>query len=705
MPFFESLLNTIEQFGFVSLFLIVLVFFGEGLVFIGLLIPGTIVTIFLGTLAAAGGIDPAILVFFISLGFFLGDSLSYYLGRSGRGLFRSENRILNHAHLERGREFFARHGYKSLILGRFIGPLRPLIPFIAGLAKTEERRFFPLNILSILLWTTISVYLGYFFGQALSVIQLWSSRVEILLLVLAGIVISIYLVKWLVFKKGRAFALYLNSLKQSIRAGIVSNPRVQKFVGSHPRLFSFLGRRLDKNHFYGRPLTYLSLAFAYVLFLFLGVVEDVLASNVIVQVDSRLENLVNAFRSPALVKLFLLITVLGKWHLIVPFTAGLSLIFFFLKKQRYLIPLWLTTFGTIVFTFLGKIAFQRPRPISAVYLESSFAFPSGHATLAVAFFGFLAYFLWRELDSWKQKVNVLFASLAVIIFVGLSRLYLGVHYLSDIWAGYLLGALWLIIGISVMEWLTFKNFDLKIKLPVKLDYARTLIVLVAVLEMAIYAGYVLSYRPPLNPEKFKGLETIITADVLRTLEEKNFSRYSEKLDGSPREPISFIITAGGDEELRDAFGRSGWQEADPLNFDSLAKIAAAAVLNRRYDRAPMTPSFWQAEVNALAFEKPTETGSLRERHHARFWKTNLRTPGGKAVYAGVTGLDVGTAWWVAHRVSEDIDSEREYLWQDLKSTGLVATHKKTGFVEPVSSKNFSRGQFFTDGAAYLVELK
>lgn len=705
MQLIDSLSSIIEHFGYTSYWLIFFIFFAEALVFVGLLVPGMLIAIFLGALAAQGVLDLGDTIFFICLGFFLGDALSYYLGTKGTGFFRQENRILSHVNLESGREFFARHGSKSLILARFIGPLRPLIPFVAGLSKMEKKRFAAINLLSIILWTAANVLVGYFFGQALGAVKLWSNRAEIFLLGLFAFLAIFYLLRWLIFKKGKEFFLFIASLAGSIAEAVMGNAYIRKFITNHPRLIAGLAARLDKKSFYGRTFTLLVLAFTYVLALFWGVVEDVLRSETIVQIDSRLESLISAFRTPVFVKFFLWITALGEWQLIIVFAVGASLVFWAKKLGRYFIPFWLTLAGTEIFTFLGKLAVHRPRPAGSLFLETSYSFPSGHTTIAVAFFGFLAYIAWRESNDWRKRINAFFAAALLIILIGFSRIYLGVHYLSDIWAGLLLGGLWLIIGISTVEWLSFRGLPIFLSSP--LDGRATRLFNAAVMAaLAIFfILYGAAYQPAANPDRLDGKTAVVTADVLEKFSELKLSRYSEKIDGSPQEPLSFIISAENDAALTAAFRQSGWFAADPLNLNSLGKIAAAAVLNQSYDAAPMTPSFWQAEVNQFAFEKPTMAKSVRQRHHARFWRTNLKTGGGRNVYVGVASLDVGIKWWVAHQIDPDIDTERETVFTDLNRTGLIKRAEKKQFVPPVLGENQAGDQFFTDGDIYVIELK
>ncbi len=89
----------------------------------------------------------------------------------------------------------------------------------------------------------------------------------------------------------------------------------------------------------------------------------------------------------------------------------------------------------------GEFHRVRPAPVLGMIPVQAFSFPSGHAMVSAAFYGFLAYLSWRVLRGWWRTASTL-ALLALVLAIGLSRLYLGVHYLTDVLAGYLAGFVW-----------------------------------------------------------------------------------------------------------------------------------------------------------------------------------------------------------------------------------------------------------------------
>jgi len=182
-----------------------------------------------------------------------------------------------------------------------------------------------------------------------------------------------------------------------------------------------------------------------------GLTEDVVNADPIVNFDKYWSAIFITWHSGLGTAIFSGITLLGNWQLVIPV---IFLIVYFLykkNKREYIIPLIFTVISAEAITFLGKILVHRSRPLGATITELDFSFPSGHATIAVAFYGYLAYLYLRN-NKAKRAVTI-FGALIIILLIGFSRLYLGVHYISDVLAGYLVGLLALIAGISLNEWL------------------------------------------------------------------------------------------------------------------------------------------------------------------------------------------------------------------------------------------------------------
>lgn len=132
--------------------------------------------------------------------------------------------------------------------------------------------------------------------------------------------------------------------------------------------------------------------------------------------------------------------------------AGLFSTYLYKTRQtKYILPLFLGLTGSILSVFVFKHIFQSPRPIGLeLYQIEGYGFPSVHATLATTFYGLLAYWSVREIKNNYRYLVVLFFVL-LILSISASRIYLGVHYFSDILAGTIVGAIWIWLGLGVLK--------------------------------------------------------------------------------------------------------------------------------------------------------------------------------------------------------------------------------------------------------------
>lgn len=169
--------------------------FLEALVGIGLIMPGSVLTVFSGWLAFQGKAPIAAIMAAAGLGAVLGDLLSYWIGaRFGvhlwhRGLFKKRRNLLRLTEL-----FFIEHGGKGVFFGRFLGPIRGLVPFVAGAGKMRPAVFSGYAIVSGILWGISYPGLGYLGGTSWQQAQTLTGRLG--LLVVLALIVTL-LVAWL----------------------------------------------------------------------------------------------------------------------------------------------------------------------------------------------------------------------------------------------------------------------------------------------------------------------------------------------------------------------------------------------------------------------------------------------------------------------------------------------------------------------------
>lgn len=170
------------------------------------------------------------------------------------------------------------------------------------------------------------------------------------------------------------------------------------------------------------------------------------------RLDRELAHELHRTITPFRAAFFKVVTLFG-YQLVYVLAALVAVGLLWRKQWLYLTMGAVTVFGGMLLNSVLKALIARPRPffIDPVMVEVFYSFPSGHAMTAMVAYGFGAYLLWQVVKpSWLRAV-VLFGATLMIVLVGISRLYLGVHYFSDVIGGFLAGGVWLLLCISVIE--------------------------------------------------------------------------------------------------------------------------------------------------------------------------------------------------------------------------------------------------------------
>ena len=141
------------------------------------------------------------------------------------------------------------------------------------------------------------------------------------------------------------------------------------------------------------------------------------------------------------------ITKLGGDVWIIVLAIMLPSIWWYYGNRAYAEGLWISIGGSEATSYLLKLLVARERPAGALFEESTYSFPSGHAVVAVALYGYLVWIVHRSVSSTPLRIALESFLVFVVILVGFSRLYLGVHYASDVAAGFGIGAAWLSFAI------------------------------------------------------------------------------------------------------------------------------------------------------------------------------------------------------------------------------------------------------------------
>lgn len=182
-------------------------------------------------------------------------------------------------------------------------------------------------------------------------------------------------------------------------------------------------------------------------------ISSLLLDNEIAAFDESAYQYIRGLASPLLDRFMLWATFLGNRQFIVVLSISLMIYYLFLRPHRwYSIKIPAVAVGSISANILLKEIYDRARPTAFQMIEASgLSFPSGHAMFNLSFYGLLIYIVHKEIQNGILRiVSIIFLSI-LIISIGLSRIYLGVHYASDVVAGFCAGFIWLIIALYVTK--------------------------------------------------------------------------------------------------------------------------------------------------------------------------------------------------------------------------------------------------------------
>ena len=271
------------------------------------------------------------------------------------------------------------------------------------------------------------------------------------------VVVVLWVLQYVIIRYGQKVLNQVPTYWTVLEQYFGKSKRLTRLKNNYPKLYHASLQRLTVQHFYGLPLTVLFLVMGYILALFFGLVEDVVTSDTIVATDFFVSQQMSVLSESPVVPFFIFITSFASTATTCLIVLLVCILCWVIRQRYILIGLLIATLGSTIFTFLSKLLFHRTRPVDILLFERTDSFPSGHATITVALYGFLAYMAIRFSRNFAMQVRIAVITIFFSLLIGLSRILLNEHYLSDVLGGFLVGALWLTVAISVTEWLKMRN--------------------------------------------------------------------------------------------------------------------------------------------------------------------------------------------------------------------------------------------------------
>ncbi|WP_158267512.1 phosphatase PAP2 family protein [Adhaeribacter arboris] len=237
---------------------------------------------------------------------------------------------------------------------------------------------------------------------------------------------------------------------------------MQRLKQKYPWLFAFIRNRFRTGDFFGLPFTILFTLTVINLSMLSEIAENVVNSQKVKNLDIQVSGAFFNLRTPFISLVLYYFTQLGSVYGVTIITLLMSILLLWKQRLYQLLALLISVLGSGISMHFSKLYFHRERPLNLAYYttESSFSFPSGHSTSAMALVGVLCYIALLEIRSKRIRAFVFITGICYILLIGFSRIYLGVHFLTDVAAGFLLGFLWVLLAIGLMEYSALKQFKL-----------------------------------------------------------------------------------------------------------------------------------------------------------------------------------------------------------------------------------------------------
>jgi len=577
--------------------------FLESVAVIGTFVPGSTAMFLAGALTGTGSLSLGWVLAWAIAGAIAGDGLSFWLGSRYKSRIVKLWPFSRHPEvLEAGYRFFGKHGAKSVVLARFVGPLRAIVPVVAGMLGMSPVRFYAMNVLSALLWAPAHILPGVVFGASVLLAGAVSFR---LVVILALFLVSV----WLSY---RAAALLLSHAHAwSVAAG----RHLGSWACRHPGPLGRVARRmLDP----AAPDATSILAASFIVLvcgaLFFGILEDVITGDPITHVDQSVYRFMQSVRTPWGDAVLAGLATLGSTGTLAALIVTVALWMVWERRWRT-IGYWL---AAVVFSqlliFALQFAMQRAAPNGL--LHDAYVFPSNHVAATVIVYGFLAFLLARRVGMLEGLLVVTVTTL-VVILVALAGVYFGRYWVSDAIGGAALAYVWVaIVALTAM---------LRHPEPPPTRRWMPAIVLAVVLASVGVQSGLGMMRPP--PGVLAPLPVAhVTRQQWTQTVWKQLPCYRSDMGGDRKEPLTLQWVADS-ESLRQQLRRDGWLEGTDLSAHNLLSLASPDVAATAL---PVLPKLNNGVLSSLVFMRPGATRN--ERDVLRLW------PSGYAVGNGAAGV-------------------------------------------------------------------
>lgn len=400
------LLSKSTLWGSLGMFIVFISSLFESTPFLGLIIPAQTILVLSGFFTHTSNFGFWEVFIIAVIGSVIGDILSFYIGRRFGTTLLSQKGfrfLIKKEYIEKTQALVDEHLGKTLFIGRMSSITRSLAPFIAGSSKARFGRFLVWATFGALLWSFVFIGIGFVFAESFRIL----------------------------------------------------GPSIGKFILSAVSIIVILFTLvffLRKKHFYIKNYHASAIViFSVALFSLSVLGQSVIEKTGIKEADVIINQELMTLRTPLQTQIMLPLTDIADKVSLISVTILITFLFFLRKKYKDgLLLLWSMALGALS-VYVLKVLINNPRPVLSIIEETGKSFPSGHATLATVFALTLGFISLKYVSSEAKKVAIIVGSVLFPLSIAYSRLYLGVHWLSDVLAGFLLGICTVSLSLLIFD--------------------------------------------------------------------------------------------------------------------------------------------------------------------------------------------------------------------------------------------------------------
>lgn len=564
----------------------------ESIAFIGTFIPGSTAMFIAGALVGTGSLNLGWVMACALVGAVAGDAASYAFGARYKDHISQVWPFRTHPGvLLAGERYFSKHGAKSVIFARFIGPLRAIVPVVAGMLGMNPTKFLGINILSAILWAPVHILPGVVFGASIEL----AGAVSFRLVIVVAIVVAL---AWVTFKVASVLVSHARAWSIWSRGHLVGWATNRQ--GAAGRIVL---RALNPDSPAAGLIAVISVLMLVSTAIFFSTLDDVARGGPLVQLDMSTFRFLQSLRSTWADDVLSVLALLGSVPTLLALVIVVVLWMSF-ERRRRTVAYWLVA---VIFSQLLIVAIQATtqRLTLATFTSGDHPFPSNHVAGTVVIYGFLAFLLGRRVGP-VLRTLVVTVAVAILIAVAFSGLYFGRFTISDAVGGAALALIWVFLITLTAVWRHPEKPVTHAWLPIAV--AAVLIVSVG-LQLDTGWRRAMAVHPPAQAT------TEITAVEWTDNLWRTFSCYRSNMEGDRREPITVQWSATADQ-LSTQLKSRGWVEGTQLSLRNVLSLVAPNVAAAAL---PVLPRLNNGEPSALVF---TRSQSLPdERDVLRFWPT------------------------------------------------------------------------------------